>query len=130
MSERFDIPWPFALCLAMYSGLCAGMKSLAFGVGHRAAIRVPASACIACTTNGVPIRRPCFATTRSCLASCVAGVSPLICDDGVGHSAIFTTCARSTCSFRPLWYGVFPLHSSAQAIDLPPFGRVGVGHKP
>jgi hypothetical protein len=29
-----------------------------------------------------------------------------------------------------LWYGVLPRHSSAQAIDLPPFGRVGVGHKP
>ena len=44
--------------------------------------------------DGVPIRRPCFATTRACRALWTAGVSPLVWALGDGQE-VATTCCDS-----------------------------------
>ena len=75
MSFRFDMPWPFALCFAMYSGVCGGKWSRLVGVGHVEAAAI-------CRGNWSSRTRPSSATVA------MPGVSFQSRAEGVTHKLV------------------------------------------
>ena len=89
----------------------AGFNAPGFSIGSEYPF---IAAAFAWTVSGVPIRRPCFATTRACRASWVAGVSPLVW--ALGDGQVATTC----------WDSGIPV-SCGRAGRLPRLPSVAVG---